>query len=209
MNKKIGISLRVTAAEGYDEKRDSLSQEWPQLLEELGFDPIFIPNSLKNIDKFLENINIDGLILSGGENIGENKLRDQTEIKIIKFAIEKKLPVFGVCRGMQIINKFFGGKIRITNNKEHVKKNHEVSIYDKKLIENIKNEKILVNSFHENIITKKILGNKLEILGLCEKDNTVEMFRHNQLPITGVMWHPERDPNEINKEILKKALNHD
>ena len=112
---KIGISLRVVEAPNYDEKRDALSHDWPPLLEKLGFNPIYIPNTLKHVDEFFSDMSLDGLILSGGDNIGQNKNRDETENLLLKLAIEKQIPTFGVCRGMQLINNYFGGDISLNN----------------------------------------------------------------------------------------------
>lgn len=66
---KIGISLRVIKAENYLEKRDGLSQDWPEFFKKLNSIPIFIPNTLDNVESYLDNIRIDGIILSGGDNI--------------------------------------------------------------------------------------------------------------------------------------------
>ena len=128
---KIGISLRVVEAPSYDEKRDALSHDWPKLLEKLGFNPIYIPNTLSHVDEFFSDMSLDGLILSGGDNIGENKNRDETENLLLKLAIEKRIPVLGVCRGMQLINNYFGGDMSIDNTTEHISKNHDVEITDK------------------------------------------------------------------------------
>ena len=108
---KIGISLRIVDAPNYDEKRDALSHDWPTLLEKLGFHPIYIPNTLKHVDEFFSDMSLDGLILSGGDNVGENKNRDETENLLLKLSIDKKIPVFGVCRGMQMINVASGGTL--------------------------------------------------------------------------------------------------
>ena len=75
---KIGISLRIVEALNYEEERDALSHDWTSLLEELGFVSVHIPNTLKNLEDFLEEMNLDGVVLSGGDNIGENKNRDKT-----------------------------------------------------------------------------------------------------------------------------------
>ena len=55
MIKKIGITSRIVEAPGYTEERDALSHDWPTFLESLNLVPIFIPNSLSNIDSFLTN----------------------------------------------------------------------------------------------------------------------------------------------------------
>jgi len=52
MRPNIGISLRITYAKDYDEKRDSLSHDWPKLMEKLGVNIVFIPNSLKNVHSY-------------------------------------------------------------------------------------------------------------------------------------------------------------
>ena len=88
---KIGVSLRVVNAPNYDEKRDALSHDWISLLEEIELVPILIPNKLKNVNHFLETLEIKGLILSGGDNIGDNQERDETERELIKFSISKFL----------------------------------------------------------------------------------------------------------------------
>ena len=80
-NKKIGITSRIVSAENYDEQRDAISQDWPPFLEKINLTPIFIPNSLDNITEFLDKIEVDGFILSGGDNVGDNPLRDNTEKK--------------------------------------------------------------------------------------------------------------------------------
>lgn len=204
-SKKIGITTRIVNTQNYEEKRDALSHDWIRFLEKQDIIPILIPNNLSNVTKFLETNSIQGLILSGGDNIGEDEDRDHTEKEIIDFGINKKIPIFGVCRGMQVINNFFKGKMTTLTNNSHVGKNHEVVILNKRIINILKKEKILVNSYHKNVIDEEDLGNSLTTFAINEKDNTVEGFLHNTLPIMGVMWHPERNPDE-NSEIVNKFL---
>ena len=71
---RIGISLRIVESTNYIEKRDALSHDWPPLIEKLNALPIFIPNALTKLDEFLEDIQMDGLVLSGGDDIGKNLL---------------------------------------------------------------------------------------------------------------------------------------
>ncbi len=203
--KKIGITTRIVNAQGYEEKRDALSQDWVKLLEQYNFIPILIPNNLSNISLFLEENSIEGIILSGGDNIGDNKERDHTEKQLIKFGIGRGLPIFGVCRGMQVINNFFKGKIKLSLDDSHVGNDHEVIISNNKISDILKQDKILVNSYHRNIINLEDIGESLISFAINQKDNTVEGFLHKKLPIMGVMWHPERDLNK-NSELINKFL---
>ena len=204
---KIGISSRIINAENYDEKRDAISHDWPQLLEKIESNIIFIPNTLTNIEDFLNDVGVNGLILSGGDNIGDDKERDDTEIKILNFAIKNKIPLLGVCRGMQVINKFFSGSIEKNNNLSHVGNSHVISLVNNNIISSLKKNSLEVNSFHNNIITKSNLGKNIEAFAIADNDKTIEGFFHTSLPIVGVMWHPERDFNHENQLILKHIFN--
>ena len=77
--KRFGISLRVELIEKYNEKRDTLSQEWTNFLQKRAIIPILIPNTLDDVKSYISDLGIDGLILSGGDNIGEFPERDKTE----------------------------------------------------------------------------------------------------------------------------------
>tara|TARA_Y100000310_G_scaffold320560_1_gene377133 strand:+ start:846 stop:1490 length:645 start_codon:yes stop_codon:yes gene_type:complete len=203
MRPNIGISLRITHTKDYDEKRDSLSHDWPKLMEELGINVVFIPNSLKNIHSYLTELNLAGFIISGGDNIGDDVERDKTEIEMIKFATKNKIPLFGVCRGMQIINKFFDGTISINEKSNHVGKHHAVNIVNKNFFRFFKNKRAHVNSFHNNLIHTENLGHDLIPFAATSEDGTVEGFFHKFFPIIGVMWHPERQTTLESKTILK------
>jgi len=208
-NKKlnIGISLRVTKAENYEEKRDTLSHDWPPLLEKINSNIVFIPNNLHNVENFLNDFNLDGIILSGGDDIGDDQKRDETEIKMLNFAINNRIPVFGVCRGMQVINKYFGGSIKKNNVSSHVGIPHLVNLTNKNIMSILKINSLKVNSFHNNIITSLTLGKDIEPFAIADIDKTVEGFFHKNLPIMGVMWHPERNFNSDNQLIIEKIFN--
>jgi len=191
--KKIGISLRVEKIEKFNEKRDTISHDWINFLQKLDYFPVLIPNNLTDVEDYISELKLNGIILSGGDNIGEFPERDQTENKILEYAIKNSIPVLGVCRGMQLINTFFNGTISENNNSGHVGKPHNIDIMNPSLVNLFGHDKLEVNSFHNNLIKKDDIGDELDVFALSEKDFTIEGCFHKKYPIIGVMWHPERD----------------
>jgi gamma-glutamyl-gamma-aminobutyrate hydrolase PuuD len=201
-NLRIGISTRMVKNERFDENIDIISHDWINLFEQLNFIPILIPNILNDVLFFLEKMNLDGIILSGGDNIGDFPDRDKTESEIIKFSIQENIPLFGVCRGMQVINNFFNGRIQNNVTSKHVRKNHKI-LFLKNNFCNLNTDCIEVNSFHNNLINKYDLGDDLESLAIASIDDSIESISHKKYKILAVMWHPERKFDDNNKNILK------
>lgn len=200
--KRIGITLRVENIKLRGEKLDVLSQDWIKFLQKLDVIPILIPNNLENVQDFLNEIKIDGVILSGGDNIGEYPERDNTEIELINYAKNYCLPLLGVCRGMQVLNHHFGGRLELSTKSEHVGKSHAIEFTNSKLKKIFNTNSIIVNSFHNNLIQKDKLAKGLKIFALAKSDQTVEGFFHQELPFIGVMWHPERNEDIENESKL-------
>ena len=88
----------------------------------------------------------------------------------------------------------------VTSN--HVGNYHEI-LFLKNTFCNINKNSIKVNSFHNNLINSDNLGNDLESIAIASSDDSIEAFSHKKYPISGVMWHPERVPDENNKNILR------
>lgn len=199
--KKIAISFRIVDSPNYPEIRDALSHDWADFLQKLNLIPIWIPNNIVNLDEFFKEIDIDGIILSGGDDLGVTPIRDKTETSIIKYAINKKIPLLGICRGMQLLNNYFGGFSTKLNSLDHIGNEHSLMIegnFLKKLPQSI-----TVNSYHNNVITINNLSNDLSIFATTKNDNTIEGLFHKQFPIVGLMWHPEREQKEFDYHILK------
>ena len=202
----IAISLRIVKAQNYDETRDALSHDWPQFLENLGIIPIYIPNNLLNVKNYLSTFEIDGLILSGGDNLGTDPVRDKTETELLEYAMSKNIPILGICRGLQLINQYFGGSLTENNSDSHVGIKHHLDIVDKKLEKILNTSEISTNSFHKNTILDSDLSSELTPIAVHREDNTIEAALHNTLPILGLMWHPEREPENYDKEIVNSIF---
>ena len=201
---KIGITFRIVEEINYVESRDALSHDWPKFLEKISALPLWIPNSLSNLESFLKELEFDGIILSGGDSIGETPERDKTEKSLIDFAIKNNIPIFGVCRGMQKINQYFGGTYETLSTSEHIGKEHLVDIKQEKFSTLLQLKTIKVNSFHHNIITKDTIGQNLIPFAFSKNDGTVEGFYHSKFPIIGVMWHPEREQKKFDELIIQQ-----
>lgn len=203
MSSKIIIGVSSRLCKNKFENRDSLSTDWYKFFKKLNIlekaNWIILPNIGKDIKKYIHKNKINRFILTGGEDIGVYKKRDITENEIIKYALNNKIPLVGVCRGMQLLHKFFNGKLKKIKNNTHVGKYHYVYIG---------NKRIKVNSFHNNGIEKNKLVNNFKALAIS-KENYVESFKLINFPIYGIMWHPERNNiiSSYDKQLFNKILN--
>ena len=189
-------------------KADSLEINYLKYFEKKGFELILIPNFTKNLDFYLSLI-IDGIIFSGGGDIGDELSKERIDIEksLLDFAVKNKIPVLGICRGMQIINLYFGGSIQKIENiseQNHVATNHKLKIFGKDLI-NLIGEEIITNSYHNWGLIKDNLASGLKFFAKAT-DETIEGISHPSLPIAGIMWHPERDDQNGKSDLIIEAF---
>jgi N5-(cytidine 5'-diphosphoramidyl)-L-glutamine hydrolase len=189
---KIAITQRVDKIDEYNETRDSLDQRWWKLLGVCNLTPIVFPNDLSLTYKILRHTQIDGIILTGG-----NQTRERLEVEslLIEFAIKNYLPVLGVCNGMQVIQNYFGVPlIKISN---HIQQEQEILIDGMPAI---------VNSYHDFGSVETI--KELEVWARAY-DGVIKAIKHTRHPITGIMWHPERASPFLERDIhlIKSIFN--
>ena len=184
--KLIGITQRIIEVSEVNEQRDSLDHRLIELVLSLSMLPIPIPNKLitrENSTKdqliaWLTKINLSGIILSGGEDLGKNLDRDNLEFGILNWAKSQAVPVLGICRGMQIMGSWAG--IELVEIPNHIKTRHQLN-------GNIQQD---VNSFHNFSLKDCPIGFTV----MAESsDRAIEAIRHTLLPWEGWMWHPERE----------------
>ncbi len=160
---------------------------------------------------------IDGIYFSGGCDIwpalfGEEPEvgiktvypeRDQFEIALYKIAEKKDMPVFGVCRGAQLMNVAAGGSLiqdiqkQVVNPLDHSSSGipgrhpyHQVKLKENSLIRQMLIEQVMgVNSHHHQSVKK--LGEGYEVSAFS-KDGVIEAIESKNMTFSlGVQWHPE------------------
>ena len=129
-----------------------------------------------------ETIDFDCLVLTGGT---DSAARNVTENLLFLHAIKRKKPILGICHGAFVVNELSGGVNSSSTCYDYIPAHdnteHEVMMDGKK---------VLVNSYHGQTITQ--LGQQMVPLAIHEPDETIEAFKHQALPIYGIVWHPER-----------------
>ena len=160
----------------------------------------------------------DALVLSGGVDIHPcfynshitdyphapefKEKRDEFEINVFKYAQENKLPVLGICRGLQLINVIYNGTLiqdlgDNSFNKIHrggPDKSHPVTIEQGTTLFNIiGDEHAQINSAHHQAINK--LGEEL-VINARAADGTIEGIERKDATgkpfLLAIQWHPER-----------------
>ena len=183
---------------------DFIDHYWIDFFGKKKYEFLLVPNSIELSKKLIKTYkNIDLIIIPGGNDLFENSNISKSRLKVenilIRLSLEKKIPLLGICRGMQHINHFFGG--RLSKLKNHMRKSHNIYLQNKLFIK----DRIMVNSYHNFGIKKINVAKQFKIHAVDSNDN-IEMFEHEKKKIIGVMWHPEREKNYKKLELIIKEL---
>ncbi len=161
--------------------------------------------------KYLPEIDTsyDGLLLCGGSDTSPEYYgqeingavdidyeRDASEVALCKAYIEAGKPIFGICRGFQLINIVFGGDMHqhIENADRHTSGTevdlvHGAIAKEGSLLYELYGKDFSVNSHHHQAVNKVAEGFNVTVMS---DDGIIEAIEHKSLPIFGVQWHPER-----------------
>ncbi len=192
--KKILLSQRLISNPSYPEVREALDVKWGSFLDHCGLLPV--PAAVRvPAETYFKAVKPDGVLLTGGNDLSVLnpadplcKVRDEFEATLIDCAIKAKIPVLGVCRGMQMIAHFFGSQL--SKKDGHVGGEHVVRFAPDHFFSAFYTERAAVNTFHSFCVAR--LGPDLAAEGVAEADQTIEALSHRNLPVRGIMWHPER-----------------
>jgi anthranilate synthase len=126
----------------------------------------------------------DLLVLSPGPGRPE----DFAIAKTIDAALEKKLPVFGVCLGVQAIGEYFGGELGQLSQPAHGRPSR-VQVRGGRLMRNLPNE-IVIGRYHSLYVERDSMPEVLAVTASTE-DGVAMALEHKTLPVAGVQFHPE------------------
>ncbi|WP_407148226.1 anthranilate synthase component I [Bradyrhizobium sp. ORS 86] len=134
--------------------------------------------------EMLKRAGWDLLVLSPGPGRPE----DFGIAKTIGTALEKNLPIFGVCLGVQAIGEYFGGQLGQLGQPAHGRPSR-VQVRGGRLMRNLPNE-IVIGRYHSLFVERDSVPDVLTVTATTE-DGVAMVIEHKTLPVAGVQFHPE------------------
>ena len=216
MKKIIGVTPRVNNI--YETDIFNVYQNYFEAIIKAGGIPVMLPITSKD-DLEVVMKNIDVLLITGGNDVNPSLYNEEvtyskpTELKedindlnLIDIAINKKIPIFGICKGLQILNVYFKGSlyqdipmqydetIQHSQNLLDPKPNNDSMIYKTNFVKGtlmyeIFNKEYTINSFHHQSI--KDVPSQITISSKSD-DGIIEAIEILDKKIIAVQWHPER-----------------
>lgn len=215
----IGISSNLGTIETgsyIGRERAFVVYDYVQAIALAGGIPIILP-VVESDEQIMGQVQlIDGLLLSGGQDVapayyGEqpesalgvvHRERDAHELALVKIAHQMNKPILGICRGIQLINVAFGGTLYqdISSHHQqalqHCQKSkpesaaHTVHLVEGSLIHRLLGSSTIeTNTFHHQAV--KTLAPGFTVTGTAD-DQLIEVIERDGDPFTlGVQWHPE------------------
>ena len=209
--------IGITAVASFDEKMHSQRVTYARAIWEAGGEAILLPcNQDKSNCKRIVSM-LDGLLAPGGHDIdpelyGEKiqqecgrfiRYEDEYDMELVKEAVKQGKPVFGICRGMQVINVLYGGSLyqdiptqysdELIHTRIHpVDENfHTVQIEKDSYLAKILGETddVIVNSSHHQAV--KDIAKGFTVTAKAS-DGIIEAMENEDASVLCVQWHPER-----------------
>lgn len=212
---KIAISCDINR-----EGRLMLRQEYHRAIAAADAVPIIVPPLAGDaLDEWLDNVSVDALLLSGGADVdpalfGEepvvglgrvSRQRDDYEIALFRAAERRRIPVLGICRGLQVINVARGGTLWQDMASQLGEQfachdqtqpteigTHEVLVEPGSTVaELFESTRLNTNTHHHQAV--KSVGDGLTVSAVAA-DGTIEALEDPSANIVAVQFHPERMP---------------
>ena len=202
----------------FDDEKDSywMLPGYMEMLQRAGAFPIMLPLT-ENEDELNESVLIcDGLLFTGGHDVnpviygskpGSHcgatcTLRDEMECRLLDIALARDVPILGICRGIQILNVYFGGDLYQDLETEYSSEvshhmqppydrvAHRVEVLPDTILSDIIGAgKHSVNSYHHQAV--RTPAESVTVMAVSE-DGLIEAIsaKHKSF-VVGVQWHPE------------------
>lgn len=217
MKPVIGISMQYHT----ELPRYNMSAYYAEAIAAAGGIPLLLPE-LKE-ESVADMLGLcQGVLFSGGADVnpalyGQAKdalcgpvedHRDEAELLLFRLAMERNLPILGICRGNQLLNVALGGTL-LQHVPGHAGTVHSVSVEKDSLLYPITGDLCRVNSSHHQVIDRP--GNGLKVIARNEEGmiEAVEMPGHPFF--LSVQWHPEamliKESDPISLEIFRLLVN--
>lgn len=195
-----------------------VSSSYVRSIERSGGVPLLLP-LVRNPEALKGYLDVvDGLLITGGDEgvnprlYGENPVkelacicpsRDEFEMHLLSGALQKKMPVLGICRGMQLLNVAGGGSLyqdvftQVDGALGHLPMQmpvdelyHSVALSEGSILASVfATNELMVNSFHHQAV--KRVAPAFKVTAVSE-DNLIEAIEHEEHEfVVGVQWHPE------------------
>ena len=207
--KAIGITCSRT-----DEYRSGISREYSEAVIRAGALPFLLPVTTEQQAIWEQVSRMDGVLLSGGYDIAPSYygqqphrslgkvdgMRDEYEMKILEAAMAQKKPVLGICRGIQLMNVYFGGTLlqdvlsagpQIFGHDQTCERHlpsHEIEIAPGSWLEGIYGQRAMVNSFHHQAVDAVAPG---FCVTARTGDGIIEAMEDPARNCYAVQFHPE------------------
>lgn len=222
MRPLIALTTTTATAGDYRVPQITLGAPYISAVEGMGGTGVLVTPAHDDgsIDRLLDLV--AGVVLTGGEDVeprhygqdphpklgATNPARDEMELKVAAGALERRMPVLGICRGFQLLNVALGGTLyqdipsQLGGDLTHEQtaaigaRWHSARVEpESRLNEIFGTTDLFINSFHHQAVHR--LGDGLRAVAWAE-DGVIEGAEAPDAPwIFGVQWHPERGEAEI------------
>jgi putative glutamine amidotransferase len=212
-------TIAITTNFTSEELKSDPESAYSKAIKDAGGIPTLIPRDLPLAQLAELREKFTGILLSGGGDLdlhyfnGEpnaaigvpSPQRDELELAMVKMAVGTDWPIFGICRGIQVLNVALGGTLftdiptqfkTSLNHSTPAEKGryflaHKVEIFPDSYLAKIMNTTLTgVNSFHHQAIKKLAPGLIVTARATDGLIEAVELPGHKK-PVFGVQWHPE------------------
>ena len=188
-------------------------QAYVNAIHAAGGFPLLVP-PLPELPGFADEAlaSLDGLILVGGSDVGAstygaephptndppNERRDEAELALLRGALDRDMPLLGICRGFQLLNIAYGGTLEqhlddvVDGDLHRVRlgewSNHPVDVLGGKLRDLVPSGTVIHSHHHQGIAT---VGQGLEVTAMAPDDTVEGLEDPTKTFAVGVLWHPE------------------